>query len=286
MFLSLLLVSCALSWAGTSDTSDALSLAQNRLESTKNRKSAVERLKDTQDPKVIDGLLKIVKNQKEPVSLRAHTLEVLIQMDKMLVAPELKKIAEDSSLTAEIRKSSLHALWKQDPASMTSALTQWANNSDELPEIRVAAIGYLSHAQGDAPPSEFWNDLLSRKNPVSVRIACLNAMEQFGLLAGDTSILLELIRDAQEGTELRKSAVITASRMTSPTVLEEEFLSILANPKDSFAMKMFAIDNLSARPNPALLPRVANILQREKLPDLKKALEELATELKKPGTAK
>lgn len=276
----------SLSWAGISDTdADTLALALNRLKSTEDRKSAVEQLKTAQNPKVIEGLFQIIKNPKEPVSLRAYTMETLIQMDKTEITPELKKIVEEASLNAEIRKSALHALWKQDPAAISSELIRWSKNSNETPEIRVAAIDYLGYTDAKQPSLDFWQELLSRQNPASVRIACINSMEQLGLLAGDTMILLALIRDTENKEELRKFSVITAGRLISRAELEEEFMSILSNPKDSFAMKLFAIDNLSAQPNPALAMRIKSLIQKEQLLDIRRELERLAIKLKTPATA-
>lgn len=286
LFLIMLMLGRPLSWASVPEPGD-ISIVQNRLESMEKRKSAIERLKnkDIQNPRTIESLIKIVKNPNEPVSLRAYAIEMLLQMDEALVRPNLQKIIGDSSLTPEIRKSALHALWKQNPAEIKSELIRWAQSSYEQPEMRVAAIGYLGHTDAQGLPLEFWNGLLSRQNPVSVRIACLNSMEQLGLRAGDTSVLLGLIHDVKEKEEFRKSAVITAARMLSPAALEEEFLSILANPKDSFAMKMFAIDNLSAQPNPALATRIKSLIQKEQLIDIRRELERLTIKLKKPTAA-
>ena len=138
---------------------------------------------------------------------------------------------------------------------------------------------YLSQLKGNWPPG-FWDDFYSQRgNPVPIRIAGLNGMEELGLLEEKKALLSQVVQNPHEAAELRKSSLLTASRIFASSELEKELTSIFTNPENSLEMRRFSLDNLAASGNGTLVSKLRQLLAREKNPILSKELEALAETL-------
>lgn len=256
-------------------TESPADVAKNRLASVEERIKAIDQLKTSNDAEMISVLSQIIRDREEPITLRAHVMEVLAQSDDQWAGLELKKILKDTRVPSENRVLALYALWKKDARASRSELIELAQSSSESQEIRVAALNYLRTETGNWP-NRFWENLyLRNQNPPSVRIQAMNGMKELGLLTQSETILIPIIENSSEPTELRKASILTAVTLISSDALEQSFLSILSKPENPPEMKRFALDNLALKPHETILPRLKEILSHERDPVLIEELKAL-----------
>jgi len=259
----------------------ALATVQNRLASIEDRKKAIDRLKDTEEPEVTPALLKLMQDEREPITLRAYISQLMIQKKDESAQGGLSNIVENSELPPDARKLALYILWKQKPQATASQLTNLVQNPSEPTDLRAAAMSYLSELE-PGPPDEFWNGLAAEKqNPALVRMAALAAMEKRSVLAQDPTVLSTFIQDLREEIMVRKFALDTAQAVLDRSTFEQELLLILSQSKNPFEMRQYALDYLADELNPALVPQLRQMMSREQSPALRAQLKALLGSLSK-----
>jgi len=254
---------------------DALiKIARNRIASVEDRKKAIDELKTIPDPEVTRNLIEILQDSQEPILLRRHALDALLQGNDLWLDVELKKILNDASLSPESRQYALYGLWKLKPDAIQSELLQLAQKTSESKELRVDAINYLGLSSVEKWPPNFWINLYARKtNPAPVRIAALNNMEKLGLTSELQTAVLGFLQDPSEDNHLRKSSILTGSRILPKPEFEEAMIFIVSKPQESLEMKRYALDLLSAAEMEASsILRLRQILSHERNPLLLKEL--------------
>lgn len=265
--------------ASTSAESSPLATVKNRLASIADRKQSIDQLRDGEEPGLTQALLGIIQEKREPAVLRAYAGDLLIEKKDEESRIGLDQIVKNAELGGECRMLALYALWKIEPESMAGRLKNLAQDPNEIPDLRIAAIQYLAEL-GENPPGNFWAKLATQKdNPAPVRIAALSAMEKIGLLADDPSILTSSIQAVGGPVLFRKHAVETAKQVFAPLDYQHELIAVLMQPKNPLEIRRFALDNLSDRPDPALLPNLRDLILYERDPDLKRGLQELVKTL-------
>lgn len=258
---------------------EALQIAKNRLASVKDRKKAIDQLQSNQHHEAMLELIEIIRNPEEAITIRGYVTQMLIESKDKWVLLELKKLLKDLTLPSETKKLALYALWRKDAQAMKPELISLAQNIGMSTDMRIAALTYLSQTEGNWPP-EFWVKIYSQKsNPSPVRIAALNGMQEFNLLASEKIAILQVIQNPHEPTELRKSTILAAGRIFSSNEFERELISILVTPENSIEIKRFALDNLASNSNKMLIPQLKRILSDERNPVLSSELKTLIANL-------
>ncbi|GEM_PF-4845110 len=258
-----------------SSQENPLQIAKNHLASVQDRIKAIDQLKTSHDSEMISALSQIIRDPEEPIVLRAHVMELLERSNDQWASLELKKMLKDSSVPTENRILALYALWKKDPQGMLPELINLAQDNNESADIRVAALNYLRTEKSKWPP-QFWQNIFLRKdNPTPVRIQAMNGMKDLGLFSQSENMLVTIIENPLEESELRKAVILIASSIITEETLQKAFLSIVSKPENSLEMRRFALDNLALKPNEKLLSQLREILSHEHDPILMDDLKTL-----------
>ena len=242
----------------------ALEMLKNRLSNVKDRLNAIEELKSVQDSQIVTDLINIVRDSEDSIAVRGQIIELLITLSEPETTTQLKKLLNDDTLPSEVKRLALYALWKKEPQGTMSDLIRIAQNQKEATDLRTTALAYLGQTQGKYPIG-FWKNLfLKRENPVPVRIAAMNGMETLRLLDQEQITFIQVLQNPNEFVELRKSVILTAGRVLSPSEFQTEMILIVSKPQNPIEIRRFAIDNLGVQANEALLPQLKQIAAQEK----------------------
>jgi hypothetical protein len=245
------------------------------LTGVQNRIKAINELNALGERELWNALPPIIRNAGEPAALRVHAIQTMLETKQSA----LKTMLKDAALDLEIRKSLLYHLWKKNPDGMKPELIAFAESPTAHPELRAAAVKYLGYMKSDLAP-EYWVNLyLEQRHPTPVRIAALNALEAQGMLAERPSLVTQVVLQTDESLDLRKTSAMKAALMMPKGDLLALLLSILAHFENPLEMRQFALDNLAARGGEAELPKLKDLLAREKDVSLKNALEALIKRL-------
>ncbi|MBI4395085.1 MAG: hypothetical protein HY583_02695 [Candidatus Omnitrophica bacterium] len=277
--LLLLIIAPSLSAQEISATDEPLQIAKNRRASFQDRKNAIDQIKTENDPHTAAEFAQIIRNSKEPIALRGYVADTLAEAKNKWSGMELRKILKDKTATNESRKLALYSLWKKEPQTFQTELINMVQNYSEPAELRVAALSYLSESKENQPP-KFWLDLYARKeNPAAIRITALDGLEKLELLAQNEAVLIQIIHNPRESIEIRKSSILTGSRILSSSVLGQELTKIVSNPENPLEMRHFAVNHLASVADTVLVPELKKISSQEKNTTLSRELETLIANL-------
>ena len=107
----------------------------------------------------------------------------------------------------------------------------------------------------------------------------MNGMKELDLITQPETMLIPVIENPFEPSELRKAVILIANSAVSSEVLEKAFMLVLSKSENSLEMRRFALDNLALNPNPALAVQLKGILSRESDETLSNDLKRLIATL-------
>jgi hypothetical protein len=255
---------------------NSLDAVKNTLASVEERKAAIDELKQTGNPELVASLGEILRTGNEPIILRGYAAEALETMPIESAGETLRTVLNSQVSDIESRKLALHSLIAKEPVKMIPELIQIAQNKNEVPAIRVSAIQYLAKNPESATGQFYMAIFLNGLNPIPVRIAVLDALDKQDLFQQNPNLLTQTILASTEAPELRKSAVLVASRNLPSSDFSQILMEVIRRTDNSAEMRYFAINHLaSQKPNALLLPQLKQILSKEKDPAISSNLKSL-----------
>jgi HEAT repeat protein len=268
-FYLLFLMTCTVSMQAQEPAPDpVLKLVQDRVGNTQKRSEAMAEMIETREASiVISTLLDFIRRPGEDAALRGQASHFLMQIDNADAREGLLEILETVSNDTSARSLALYTLWRKQPESFLPYLTRIAEDQVEDTRLRATALTYLASTRGEQPVSLFATLLRDRDNPIEIRVSALLALHGSGTLSGPVSttrtLMLQIVRDPTEETELRKPAITIASQTLTPIEFERLLLNVLSRTANAVEMRRLAVTNLESQANPLILPNVKKILAEE-----------------------